>query len=276
MYQKRSKNLSRYFNFISLMGRNWTASEDDLLRDMISQYGKQWSVIASQFPNRSATQIAARWEKCINPKLHKGQFREEEDLAIIEFVENNGVHAWPKITSVLPNRTPKQCRERWFNNLDPNVVKTPWTPEEDELIFKNFIDIGTKWSVIAQLIPGRTDNSIKNRFNASISKRMREGTNGNFELLPCKPRKQRTPKPVPKARPPPIDTSFETITPPTSPPMVEDSCMVIELPSPNFINTPFNLDNLEHIFSPVDNFNSCFDEGCLLTPTGLAFDMFSL
>ena len=104
------------------MGRNWNEQEDNMLRELIAQYGKQWSVIASHIPNRTATQIAARWEKCINPKLTKGPFNAEEDRLIIEFVEEFGCHAWPKITSVLPHRTPKQCRERWFNNLDPTVT----------------------------------------------------------------------------------------------------------------------------------------------------------
>ncbi|KAK8870479.1 hypothetical protein M9Y10_008362 [Tritrichomonas musculus] len=171
------------------MGRNWNQEEDDMLRELIAQYGKQWSVIASHMPNRTATQIAARWEKCINPKLTKGPFNPEEDKILNQFVEEYGCHAWPKVTTVLPHRTAKQCRERWFNNLDPTVTKTPWTPEEDDMIFQNYLKFGPKWSTIAHLIPGRTDNSIKNRWNASISKRIRTDTEGNKTLAPCKIRK---------------------------------------------------------------------------------------
>lgn len=171
------------------MGRNWNLMEDEMLRELIAQYGKQWSVIASHMPNRTATQIAARWEKCINPKLTKGPFNAEEDKLLIQFVEEYGCHAWPKVTTVLPHRTAKQCRERWFNNLDPSVTKTPWTPEEDDQIFQNYLKFGPKWSTIAHLIPGRTDNSIKNRWNASISKRIRTDAEGNKTLAPCKVRK---------------------------------------------------------------------------------------
>ena len=140
------------------MGRNWNSMEDDMLRELIAQYGKQWSVIASHMPNRSATQVAARWEKCINPALTKGQFNAEEDKLLIQFVEEYRCHSWPKVTTVLPHRTAKQCRERWFNNLDPSVKKTPWTPEDDELIFQNYLKYGPKWSTIALLI------RIKNRW----------------------------------------------------------------------------------------------------------------
>lgn len=36
---------------------------------------------------------------------------------------------------LLPGRMGKQCRERWFNHLDPSVKKTEWTPREDEILF---------------------------------------------------------------------------------------------------------------------------------------------
>jgi hypothetical protein len=170
-------------------GQKWTTEEDNQLRQHILQFGKQWSIIASHIPNRTATQIAARWEKCIDPKLTKGTFTREEDQLIKNFVQENGTGSWPKITQILPHRSPKQCRERWFNNLDPSVVKDPWTCEEDRLIFEAYITHGPKWSVIAHELPGRTDNAIKNRWNASISKRMRMNENGEQILGPSKVRK---------------------------------------------------------------------------------------
>lgn len=190
------------------MGRNWTEEEDNLLRQLIVQYGKQWSVLATHIPNRSATQIAARWDKCINPKLQKGPFSAEEDQLIIEFVEKYGIHSWPKVTSVLPKRTAKQCRERWFNNLDPSVSKGPWTPEEDQMIFEAWLKFGPKWNQIAKTIPGRTDNSIKNRWNASISKRMRVDERGENYLAPCKLRKHSK-----RNRPPPLQLSPQVSSP---------------------------------------------------------------
>jgi hypothetical protein len=169
--------------------QKWSVDEDDLLRRQIVQFGKQWSVIASHIPNRTATQIAARWEKCIDPKLTKGTFTREEDQLIVSFVRENGTRSWPKITRIIPHRTPKQCRERWFNNLDPSVVKDPWTGEEDRRIFEAYLTHGPKWSVIAHDLPGRTDNAIKNRWNASISKRMHIGDEGRQVLGPNKVRK---------------------------------------------------------------------------------------
>ena len=208
------------------MGRNWTEQEDNLLRKYIAQFGRQWSVIATYIPGRNATQVAARWEKCINPKLTKGPFSPDEDQLIINFVETHGIHAWPKVTSVLPNRTAKQCRERWFNNLDPTVTKEPWTPEEDNMIFELYQEYGPKWSQIARLIPGRTDNSIKNRWHASISKRMTRGDDGLMMLTPAKSRKHsRTPirPPSLKMAEPPTSADSSLASSPAEPPAIQIS-----------------------------------------------------
>jgi hypothetical protein len=171
------------------MGKNWTPEEDDLLRQLILQYGKQWSIIASFIPGRSATQVSSRWEKCINPDLIKGAFTVQEDQIIREFVQVNGPRAWGKIVTVLPHRSPKQCRERWSNNLSPDVDKGPWTSEEDLIIFDSFKKFGPKWSLIAQFIDGRTDNAVKNRWNASLSKRIVADQKGGQSLSPAKFRK---------------------------------------------------------------------------------------
>jgi hypothetical protein len=160
----------------------WTQSEDDQLRELISEFGKQWSLIASKMPNRTATQVSARWEKCINPILTKGQFTAEEDEVIHTFVAEHGIHFWPQTVTVLPHRSSKQCRERWFKNLDPEISKKPWTAEEDRLIFESYLNLGPKWSQIARILSGRSDNAIKNRWNASISKRIMTGEDGKVEL----------------------------------------------------------------------------------------------
>lgn len=62
-------------------------------------------------------------------------------------------------------RSGKQCRERYINHLDPDTKKTVWTDEEDQVIRDNFSKYGTKWSQYIPALPGRSDNSIKNRYH---------------------------------------------------------------------------------------------------------------
>lgn len=54
-------------------------------------------------------------------------------------VRDNGVCywqvKWSVVASRLPGRIGKQCRERWFNHLDPSIKKGEWSPEEDRIVF---------------------------------------------------------------------------------------------------------------------------------------------
>ena len=68
----------------------------------------------------------------------------------------------------MPSRSGKQCRERWHNHLDPIINKNEWSAEEDRILLDSHKVMGNKWAEIAKVLPGRTDNQIKNRYNLSL------------------------------------------------------------------------------------------------------------
>ena len=84
---------------------SWTPEEDDRLRKMVEQSESvSWCAIARYFPNKTAPQIAGRWEKVLNPKLVKGSWTREEDQTILEFVSRNGDRDWAKLALLLQGR----------------------------------------------------------------------------------------------------------------------------------------------------------------------------
>lgn len=97
-------------------------------------------------------------------RVKKRKFTAEEDGKILSLVKTLGEHAWIKIAKKLSNRTPRQCRERWKHYLVVNSNNSEWTKEEDSILMTRFHEFGTKWTKIAEFLPGRTSINIKNRY----------------------------------------------------------------------------------------------------------------
>lgn len=151
----------------------WTKEEDALLIQIASkQDSVAWSTIAKYFPNKTAPQLAGRWEKVLNPNLIKGSWTREEDEIIVNYVKENGDKDWAKLAQRLNGRTGKQCRERYKNHLDPSVAKNSWTEEEDRKLIDLHQKLGNQWTKISTFFEGRTDNCIKNRWNSTLKKRL--------------------------------------------------------------------------------------------------------
>ncbi|KAK4337555.1 hypothetical protein RND71_042042 [Anisodus tanguticus] len=125
---------------------------------------------------------------CEKANVKKGPWSPEEDAKLKAYIEENGTgNNWIALPQKIGlKRCGKSCRLRWLNYLRPNIKHGGFTEEEDNIICSLYISIGSRWSIIAAQLPGRTDNDIKNYWNTRLKKKLlgkRKQTQMNRLLL---------------------------------------------------------------------------------------------
>nr|ABU93236.1 R2R3 Myb-like protein [Triticum aestivum] len=107
--------------------------------------------------------------------LKRGPWTAEEDMLLVDYISKHGEGRWNSLARCAGlRRTGKSCRLRWLNYLRPDVRRGNITPEEQLLILDLHSRWGNRWSKIAQRLPGRTDNEVKNYWRTRVQKHAKQ------------------------------------------------------------------------------------------------------
>ena len=84
-----------------------------------------------------------------------GVWKNSEDEILKAAIMKYGKNQWARVASLLPRKSSKQCKARWYEWLDPSIKKTEWTREEEEKLLHLAKLMPTQWRTIAPIV-GRT------------------------------------------------------------------------------------------------------------------------
>ena len=154
---------------IDCKSQPWNKEEDSiLLENKFSYADLSWQLISEKLKNRSAQQCMYRWTMNLEPSIKKGKWSKEEDEILHTKVNELG-KTWSSLKQYLPGRTTKQIRERYINYISlPSNTKEDncckWNDEKDKLLLEYYVIYNASWVKICKMIPGTSENSVKNRF----------------------------------------------------------------------------------------------------------------
>ncbi|KAK4466408.1 putative Pre-mRNA-splicing factor [Cladorrhinum samala] len=97
------------------------------------------------------------------PVVKGGVWTNIEDEILKASVSKYGLNQWARVSSLLARKTPKQCKARWNEWLDPTIKKIEWSKEEDEKLLHLAKLMPTQWRTIAPIV-GRTANQCLERY----------------------------------------------------------------------------------------------------------------
>jgi hypothetical protein len=144
--------------------KEWTISDDILIRESVHTHGFKWRVIAALLPGRSDDAVRNRWNR-LNEAEQPKPLAVEADASSAELSES--------CLHVLSGKAAPRRPFHWRTNSGGGSVDAEWTkPErvswsrqEDETIVHMVSEYGHKWGRIAQQLPGRTEHAIRNRYS---------------------------------------------------------------------------------------------------------------
>ena len=173
----------------SINRRTWSAEEDDTIRKCVEQMGPRWRQIAPLLPGRSDDSVRNRWKRLKEEADAAAQRRRggpalsfaDDSFAMsaasstssttsISSHSRAAKRPAPEAADAAPKRqaASRQASIGSGRELDDdceNGQRISWSPHEDQIIVRAVQELGPRWCAVAERLPSRTDQAVRNRWN---------------------------------------------------------------------------------------------------------------
>ena len=174
-YYIQQQQFSQYRQQIPISVGNHTqqaSNQNKSYRDVLNQFHLPFNIPRDIFSHYLMTASDVDQSRFKNATARGPWIQVEDDLLLKAFSQTGPVK-WTVIAKIVGTRSPKQCRERWSNCLQPALKRSPFEPWEDEIIISKQQELGNHWAAIAKSLPG----PVKNRWYTTLR------NTSNYEFL---------------------------------------------------------------------------------------------
>lgn len=133
-----------------------------------------------------------------------GVWQNQEDEVLKAAIMKYGTNQWSRVASLLPRKTAKNCKARWYNWLDPSIKKIAWSRQEEEKLLHLAKIMPTQWQTIAPMI-GRTPAQCLEHYELLLDRAQAESGEEVSTARKLKPGEIDTHPEMRPARPDPVD-----------------------------------------------------------------------
>lgn len=170
-----TENTNKIYNLFNDPRKNkriWTKEEDEFLLDYLkkNQNSRNWKKISEILKTKTPQQCTYRYNKLIE-QMTKRKWTRGEDIKLIELIEVYNKN-WEIIAREFPHRSLKEIEERFTKKLDPNIKKSRFSEEEDELLIKLYEKYEKNWVEISKYFKSRSVPVLKKRLFSFLRSRI--------------------------------------------------------------------------------------------------------